>query len=56
MGIIRDFLLRDYEIIDTPQELSVAVNRSIMPPSREVAIVGIRNGNDATSTHCKTRG
>lgn len=43
MGIIRDFLLRDYEIIETPQELSVAVNRSIMPPSREVAIVGVRD-------------
>lgn len=39
MGLIKDFLLRDYEVIETNDDLQVAVNRSILPPSREATII-----------------
>lgn len=42
MGLFKDYIMRDYEIIDTAEDLQVAVNRSILPPSREVTVVGTK--------------
>lgn len=43
MGLIKDYFLREYELIEEVQELQVAVNRSVMPPSRELTVLGVRD-------------